>query len=143
MCLFFKAIRNTRDETIVLFFDRLSTFLDERFERRHVRCLKLVLVLMQRLLERVAEIVELVPALDLLTTHLVVRLVVGGFFDHLLNLGLTKTRARGNGDLLVFTGRRILRGYRQDSIRIDVEPLQLELHSTLLADFANGVLNAL
>ena len=60
------------------------------FERRDVAAGQLVLVLGDRLLERVAEVVELVAALDLLAALLVLGLVLGGLLHHALDLVLVE-----------------------------------------------------
>src|ERR1700722_9459271 len=106
---------------VVLLLDGLAALFDEALERRQIRTLDLVLVLVERLFDRVAEVVELVSALDLPATLLVLRLVLLGFFHHLLDLGLVEARVRGDGDLLVLARGRVLRVHAEDAVRVDVE----------------------
>src|SRR6202034_2455812 len=73
--LLLELLDGGRDGCVVLLLDRAAPLLDE---------------LAEGLLERVAEVVELVPALDLLAALLVLGLVLRGLLHHLLDLGLAE-----------------------------------------------------
>src|SRR5262249_137558 len=103
--LLLEALADALDGVVVLLLDRLAPFLDERLEGRQVGARQLVLVLVHRLFERVAEVVELVPALDDLAPLLVLGLVLRGLLDHALDVRLVEAGVRRDRDLLVLAGR--------------------------------------
>src|SRR5262249_33850955 len=106
---------------VVLLLDGAPALGDDRGERRDIALGQLLLVLGERLFERVAEVVELVPTLDLLALLLVLGLVCRGLVHHALDLVLLETARRRDRDPLVLAGRRVLRVHAQDAVRVDVE----------------------
>src|SRR5262249_26060437 len=84
--LLLDALERASYERIVPLLDGLAPFFDERLERRDFRGWQLLTVLANRLLDRVAEVVEVVPSLDLLASLRVFALVLRRLLDHALDV---------------------------------------------------------
>src|SRR5262245_27936889 len=73
--LLLELLQSRRHTRVVLLLNRAPSLGDDAIQRRRVALRDLVLVLGDRLFQRVAEVVELVAALDLLAPLLVVGLM--------------------------------------------------------------------
>src|SRR5208282_5998610 len=78
-------------------------------------------VLLERLLSRIDQVVELVARLGLLTASVVVGGMRLGLAHHLLDLFLVESGRRGYLDRLLLVGAQVLGMHVDDTVRIDVE----------------------
>src|SRR5258708_10752023 len=78
-------------------------------------------MLAQRLLRRMDQRIALVLGFDQRAAFLVLRRMAFGFLHHLLDVGFRKSAGCLNANLLLLVGRLVLRGDRDNAVRVDVE----------------------
>lgn len=110
--------------------DELSKGGELLLEGIDVLLVELLLVLVQGVVDLVADGVTLVSSLDSVTTGLVLFLVLLSVADHLLDLRVGETRGAGNGDGGVLVGTLVTGRDVDDTIGINVEG-DLDLWHTL------------
>jgi hypothetical protein len=105
----------------VVAIDRVAHGRDSVFDLLFLVAGNLVAELFQLLLRLIREHVGVVLDLDRFLRLLVFVGVRFGFALHLLDLLLGKSRAAGDGNLLLLAGTEILRRNVQDAVRVNVE----------------------
>ena len=105
----------------VIGLERFLRLAQRLLERLPVRFPELRAVLPEGALGRIHERVGLVAHLDLLLALRIVGRVRLGLLHHAVDFVLRETGRRGDRDVLLLSGRLVLRRYVQDSVRIDVE----------------------